>query len=204
MQITILGCIKSIAGLNRGFNPEVSDRLDRAGYKLATDPEAFYSPVDNPRMHNPNYEVPDPGSRETNPEEVNDFVNKSRGLTPAENGIGMIVTMPSFLSSKFPGLGLKIAKAAKEGAKKSPKKDDKKEKKSAKNESVLDAATKSKARAVNALARVSQNGTPEEKAQVKSAVHSKYPDVGEKFEHSLSEGRKSNLTRLASKLVNRR
>lgn len=31
----------------------------------------------------------------------------------------------------------------------------------------------------NALARVSGNGTPEEKAKVRSAVHSKYPGIGE-------------------------
>lgn len=32
----------------------------------------------------------------------------------------------------------------------------------------------------NALARVAQNGTPEEKAKVKAAVHKKYPSIGEK------------------------
>jgi hypothetical protein len=31
----------------------------------------------------------------------------------------------------------------------------------------------------NALARVSQHGTPEEKAKVRAAVHSKYPEIGE-------------------------
>lgn len=31
----------------------------------------------------------------------------------------------------------------------------------------------------NALARVSGNGTPEEKAEVRAKVHSKYPDIGE-------------------------
>lgn len=36
------------------------------------------------------------------------------------------------------------------------------------------------AHARNALARVSQNGTPEEKAKVKAAVHRKYPSIGEK------------------------
>lgn len=30
----------------------------------------------------------------------------------------------------------------------------------------------------NALARVSQYGTPEEKARVRAAVHSKYPSIG--------------------------
>jgi hypothetical protein len=32
--------------------------------------------------------------------------------------------------------------------------------------------------AANALARVSEYGTPEEKAQVRSKVKSKYPDMG--------------------------
>lgn len=36
-----------------------------------------------------------------------------------------------------------------------------------------------KAHARNALARVSQYGTPEEKARVRRAVHRKYPDIGE-------------------------
>ena len=35
------------------------------------------------------------------------------------------------------------------------------------------------AHARNALARVAQNGTPEEQAKVKSAVHKKYPGIGE-------------------------
>lgn len=30
----------------------------------------------------------------------------------------------------------------------------------------------------NALSRVSQNGTPEEKAKVRAAVHAKYPTMG--------------------------
>lgn len=30
----------------------------------------------------------------------------------------------------------------------------------------------------NALARVSQHGTPAEKSQVRSAVHSRYPNIG--------------------------
>lgn len=30
----------------------------------------------------------------------------------------------------------------------------------------------------NALARVSGNGTPEEKAKVRSAVHSRFPEIG--------------------------
>jgi len=32
--------------------------------------------------------------------------------------------------------------------------------------------------AANALARVSQHGTPEEKARVRAKVHAKYPDMG--------------------------
>lgn len=35
-----------------------------------------------------------------------------------------------------------------------------------------------KAHARNALARVSQHGTPAEKARVRAAVHSKYPGIG--------------------------
>jgi hypothetical protein len=31
----------------------------------------------------------------------------------------------------------------------------------------------------NALSRVSQNGTPEEKAKVRAAVHRKYPGIGQ-------------------------
>lgn len=37
-----------------------------------------------------------------------------------------------------------------------------------------------KAHARNALARVSQFGTPEEKAKVRLAVHRKYPEIGKK------------------------
>lgn len=35
-----------------------------------------------------------------------------------------------------------------------------------------------KAHARNALARVAQHGTPEEKATVRRKVHAKYPDIG--------------------------
>ena len=35
-----------------------------------------------------------------------------------------------------------------------------------------------KSHAQNALARVEQNGTPEEKAKVKSKVHQKFPEMG--------------------------
>jgi len=37
------------------------------------------------------------------------------------------------------------------------------------------------AHARNALARVSQNGTPEEKSKVRAAVHKKYPNIGKKM-----------------------
>ena len=36
-----------------------------------------------------------------------------------------------------------------------------------------------RAHARNALARVAQNGSPEEQAKVKAAVHKKYPGIGE-------------------------
>ena len=36
-----------------------------------------------------------------------------------------------------------------------------------------------RAHAANALARVAQHGTPEEKRKVKAAVHRKFPDVGQ-------------------------
>ena len=35
-----------------------------------------------------------------------------------------------------------------------------------------------KAHARNALSRVSQNGTPSEKATVRAKVHAKFPDIG--------------------------
>lgn len=37
-----------------------------------------------------------------------------------------------------------------------------------------------KAHARNALARVSQHGTPAEKKEVRREVHQKYPEIGEK------------------------
>ena len=37
-----------------------------------------------------------------------------------------------------------------------------------------------KSHARDALARVSQHGTPAEKAKVRAAVHKKYPDIGSK------------------------
>lgn len=40
----------------------------------------------------------------------------------------------------------------------------------------------------NALARVSQYGTPEEKAKVKAAVHKKYPSIGEGIKNMASGG----------------
>ncbi len=51
------------------------------------------------------------------------------------------------------------------------------------------------ARARNALARVAQNGTPEEQAAVRAAVHKKYPGIDQesglqKIKRGLAEGRK--------------
>lgn len=37
-----------------------------------------------------------------------------------------------------------------------------------------------KSHARNALSRVSQNGTPAEKAKVRAKVHAKYPNIGSK------------------------
>ncbi len=37
-----------------------------------------------------------------------------------------------------------------------------------------------KSHARNALSRVSQNGSPEEKSRVRAKVHSKFPAIGEK------------------------
>ena len=147
MPSILISCIKSIAGINRGFSPEISKRLDDAGYRLADDPEGFFSPVDNPRAHNPNYTVGDTGKDVDHPEDYQKLAQKSRGMTPAESGIGQIVSMPSFMVSGHPGLAKKIAKKARKGGKQKPKsekrgpsdktkKGDKKkdQKKSAKNE----------------------------------------------------------------------
>lgn len=41
----------------------------------------------------------------------------------------------------------------------------------------------------NALARVSQHGSPAEKAEVRRKVEAKYPSIGEKKKHTSSEGR---------------
>ena len=40
-----------------------------------------------------------------------------------------------------------------------------------------------RAHGANALARVSQHGTPEEKAKVRAAVHGKYPAIGKDGRH---------------------
>jgi len=45
-----------------------------------------------------------------------------------------------------------------------------------------------KAHARNALARVSQHGSPAEKAKVRAKVHSKFPDIGRKHENEAEEG----------------
>lgn len=42
----------------------------------------------------------------------------------------------------------------------------------------------------NALARVSQHGSPEEKAEVRHKVHSKYPSIGENSEHKFKHLKK--------------
>lgn len=39
-----------------------------------------------------------------------------------------------------------------------------------------------KSHARNALARVAQHGSPEEKARVRRAVHRRYPDIGEEYQ----------------------
>jgi hypothetical protein len=44
-----------------------------------------------------------------------------------------------------------------------------------------------KAHARNALARVSQHGTPSEKARVRAKVHKKFPGIGKKKMGKLSE-----------------
>lgn len=41
-----------------------------------------------------------------------------------------------------------------------------------------------KSHARNALARVSQHGSPEEKAKVRAAVHRKYPGIGQAHHNS--------------------
>ena len=41
----------------------------------------------------------------------------------------------------------------------------------------------------NALARVAQHGNPKEKAEVRKAVHRKYPDIGEKADHRYTRSR---------------
>lgn len=48
------------------------------------------------------------------------------------------------------------------------------------------------AHARNALARVSQFGSPEEKARVRAAVHRKYPNIGRKS-HSVDAGVKAYM-----------
>ena len=50
----------------------------------------------------------------------------------------------------------------------------------------------------NALARVSQHGTPEEKAAVRKKVHAKYPSIGSSRKSSAS-GAKKNRKRVLRK-----
>ena len=40
----------------------------------------------------------------------------------------------------------------------------------------------------NALARVSQHGTPQEKAEVRAKVHEKYPSIGKQHEKPMKNG----------------
>lgn len=44
------------------------------------------------------------------------------------------------------------------------------------------------ARARDALSRVSANGSPSEKKEVREKVHEKFPDIGEKKEEKKSDG----------------
>ena len=46
--------------------------------------------------------------------------------------------------------------------------------------------------AANALARVSQHGTPEEKAKVRAKVHAKYPDMGKERRKKLYDHPRSH------------
>jgi hypothetical protein len=48
-----------------------------------------------------------------------------------------------------------------------------------------------KSHAINALARVSQHGTSEEKAKVRAAVHRKFPGIGERTAKAMKDGRVS-------------
>ena len=46
--------------------------------------------------------------------------------------------------------------------------------------------------AANALARVSQHGTPSEKAEVRAKVHEKYPTMGKQHEKPMKNGHRHN------------
>jgi hypothetical protein len=44
----------------------------------------------------------------------------------------------------------------------------------------------------NALARVSQHGSPEQKAKVRAKVHAKFPNIGKKRDHKLYDNPRSH------------
>lgn len=51
-----------------------------------------------------------------------------------------------------------------------------------------------KSHAQNALARVSQHGTPEEKSKMRAAVHRKYPDIGKSQGEEIETRPRKSLT----------
>jgi hypothetical protein len=118
-----LVCLKGISQLARGFNPDLSKRLVDAGYKFAIDPSNA-SLVDAEHMvpSNPNYTVSDLTT--DHPEDVLKFAQDSKGLAPAESGLGRVISFnKSFEEPK--GLDKPIRKSEKKSDKKS-KKDKKK------------------------------------------------------------------------------
>lgn len=56
-----------------------------------------------------------------------------------------------------------------------------------------------KAHARNALARVAQHGTPEEKAEVRRKVHAKFPKVGKKVKSKKTKVRTRTSRKKASR-----
>lgn len=56
-----------------------------------------------------------------------------------------------------------------------------------------------KAHARNALARVSQHGSPEEKAQVRRKVHAKFPGIGAKGMKKTAAKKKHSGKKITSK-----
>jgi hypothetical protein len=100
----------------RGFNPEISSRLDQAGYKLAVDPTFSADPYQNypATAVNPNYTVDDPGGRD----------NMCPPCPHCGGTLGHTAEcyQAGPFKSKFPGLGKKIRKASKSKSKKSKSK----------------------------------------------------------------------------------